>query len=449
MSGQRQTLFFFVVLLLVAILVESANGVPIKINRKPGRTYTMDPKKAEYLSKHDRRWAGSNIHIGGGVITAQATYYANVSIGTPPQYFDVLIDTGSSNLVIPGTACTTCGNSPTYDISSSSTGSMIDFTTTTCQKCTPDGYQNSWAPAPNSSCAFNPPFAVSDGTCGFAITYGGGSSLLQGSLATDVVCIGEGSGALCQESVFGIASLETPSGSFSTDPLQGIIGFASEFNSCNPTCSPTIVDQTFFSMCLTPIDGGILDIAEIVDTRYKGEITFAQMEVDRWYNLLLQDIQIGGVSIGVPPFYYRTTNDVIGSFVDSGTSTILMGPYIFSAFQTLFQNSSYCNLPGICGPDSFFTGQCFTTDEIDPVLDDYPPISFVLLDIYSNPFSLDVPASSYIMPTPDNSQYCFGVQPVAGLGVILGDLFMENYYIVFDRNEMQVGFAPVGDCYLD
>jgi len=71
------------------------------------------------------------------------------------------------------------------------------------------------------------------------------------------------------------------------------------------------------------------------------------MEVDRWYNLYLQDVLIGDVSIGVPPLYYRTTNDVIGSFVDSGTSVILMGPYIFSAFQTLYQNSSYCNLPGI------------------------------------------------------------------------------------------------------
>lgn len=42
-------------------------------------------------------------------------YVGMIGIGSPPQYLSVVLDTGSSDLWIPGMGCTACGNHATFD----------------------------------------------------------------------------------------------------------------------------------------------------------------------------------------------------------------------------------------------------------------------------------------------------------------------------------------------
>ncbi|KAG8917343.1 hypothetical protein FRC00_013728 [Tulasnella sp. 408] len=67
-----------------------------------------------------RQTYGSNQIFNYG---ADYAYYTSVSIGTPPKEYDVLLDTGSSDLWFVGEDCPTCANSgrPTYSSTGSST----------------------------------------------------------------------------------------------------------------------------------------------------------------------------------------------------------------------------------------------------------------------------------------------------------------------------------------
>lgn len=58
--------------------------------------------------------------------------------------------------------------------------------------------------------------------------------------------------------------------------------------------------------------------------------------------------------------------------------------------------------------------------------------------------SLPATAQSYFLHA--NGQYCLAVAGVTGIGAVLGDVFMQNYYIVHDRAGARIGFAPVTNC---
>eukprot|EP01127_Copromyxa_protea_P007480 TRINITY_DN17391_c0_g1_i1.p1 TRINITY_DN17391_c0_g1~~TRINITY_DN17391_c0_g1_i1.p1 ORF type:complete len:421 (+),score=75.07 TRINITY_DN17391_c0_g1_i1:28-1290(+) len=417
--------------LLLLLFVCIATAVPIY--RKP-HIWTDGPATTSKV--------GNSVPMNGGVLTLGA-YYAEVTIGSPPQKFSVLIDTGSSNLAVPLEGCKTCGGSDVHHFvpANSRTYQNVGCQSKACLKCSPEDYFGN-----TSKCVFGQPTCSTEGHCGYAITYGGGGSGISGFVATDEVCFGEH--CVASHNII-LMTREIPAASLSSAPMDGILGLAYEMNACNPTCTTPIFDHisrdhhipNVFGMCITPSNGGSLDLGAIDHTKYTGELKYTPVTTQRWWNIHVLDIRVGGVSIDIPDFFYWTTNDIIGGFVDSGTSVFLVCPVIYSSIQEIFQ-AQYHKLPGVA--NTLFSGGCVPDNVMGDKLRLFPNITVTFPDENGGTFDLLMGPQSYLMHS--NGAYCLGIVGNGGTGIVLGDIFMENYYTVFDKVSNRVGFGALSKC---
>eukprot|EP01120_Amphizonella_sp_Union-15-10_P017161 TRINITY_DN9457_c0_g1_i1.p1 TRINITY_DN9457_c0_g1~~TRINITY_DN9457_c0_g1_i1.p1 ORF type:complete len:467 (+),score=70.91 TRINITY_DN9457_c0_g1_i1:52-1401(+) len=443
----------FLVLLLLSFLVTNVFALRISLVKREHRALkdyaeakASNPFGNKYSNPKNGLQAGNTIVIGGNVVSL-GSYYIQMTAGTPAQNFTVLFDTGSSNLAIPVLGCKSCGKTRQFNPLDSVSFQNIHFGTPTCSICSPPDYFNDV-----NKCVFGRPILYeTSNLCGFGITYDGGGSSLGGYLVSDRVCLD----SLCiSNMIFGLITQEIPANQFVTSPEDGIIGFAHEFNACNPTCSAPIFDRiskdlaipNVFSYCLTLDNGGLLDLGFIDNEKYSGVLDWTPIEVKRWYNMYLLDIRIAGKSIGLPKYLYTTTNDVIGTFIDSGTNIILFNPYAYQTIAELF-STHYAYLPGISNGVLFGAtgGGCISDNEMSNNITLFPDLEF-LFPRYesSDTFVVSVPAPSYFIHY--NKQWCLGLGVAAGIGTVLGDLFIQNFYVVHDKENSRVGLGKLTKC---
>jgi hypothetical protein len=202
-------------------------------------------------------------------------------------------------------------------------------------------------------------------------------------------------------------------------------------------------ERDFFGMCLSE-NGGYLDFGELNSTRFApGTMQFTKIVSEGFYSIEIKDIAIDGISIGVPRLFYRIHNDVLGSFVDSGTTVVLVGPFAFQQIQGIM-TTNFASLPNV---DTLFNaGQCANFSSNMSAIAAYPTFSFLIAGLNGLPdFNVTMNGFNYLMAS-GQGMYCLGIAGVPSIGVILGDVIMANYYISFDRFNGRLGFAPVTNC---
>jgi len=399
-----------------------------------------------------------------------AQYYGEITIGTPPQPFTVVFDTGSSNLWVPSSECSwldiACWLHNQYDHTKSTT-------------------------------------YVANGT-DFSIEYGSGS--LTGFLSYDTVNFG---GLNIKNQIFAEAT-DQPGLTFVFAQFDGILGMAFESISVDAATpvwynllSQGLVSQPIFSFWLNrdtnSTVGGELLLGGIDSSHYTGTISYIPLTSETYWEFALDDFIFNGKSQGF-------CSQGCHAIADTGTS-LLAGPSDFvTQINTLLgatgvlseecdqivdqyedeiiqgivaglNGTQICTEIGLC-PGSECGVCTLVIQTIDDVLPSNSSETLIRLLLHAvcallpspNGESLvdcstvsSLPNIAFVLGgqqfvlTPEDyilqegipgAELCLSgfigldLPPNIGPLWILGDVFIGKYYTVFDFSQQRVGFAP-------
>ncbi|KAI4859076.1 Asp-domain-containing protein [Hypoxylon rubiginosum] len=312
-----------------------------------------------------------------------AQYFSEMSIGTPPQDFKVILDTGSSNLWVPSTSCGSiaCYLHSKYDSSSSSS------------------YKK-------------------NGT-EFEIRYGSGS--LSGFVSQDTVTIGD---LTVKNQDFAEATSE-PGLAFAFGRFDGILGLGFDRLSVNGIVPPfyqmvnqKLIDDAVFAFYLSGDNGG--DDSEVVfggvdKDHYTGKITEIPLRRKAYWEVDLDSISFGDESAEL---------DNTGVILDTGTSLIALPTDLAELLnKEMGAKKSY---------NGQYTVECSVRDSL-------PDVTFRLsgYDFAISPYDYILEVQGSCISTFMGMDFPAPVGPLA----ILGDAFLRKWYSIYDLGKGTVGLA--------
>jgi len=370
--------------LVIATAAGAAAGqvVNVPLTHKPK---TMQQVKAAKVARMAlRTTVNSTDSIPSLPLTdlQDAEYYGEVDIGSPPQKFQVIYDSGSSNLWVPNKDCDNCKKgTPRYDSTKSKT-------------------------------------FVQDGQK-FQLAYGTGSC--NGFISKDTVTL---AGLDITGASFGEVTHEAAD-VFGQAPFDGILGLGPPAAAVDKVPMPMqllkdqgkIKSNVFaFYLASGGKTGSTLSLGGPDPQFYTGDFTYIPVakaaKLLPYWLVSAKDIKVGSDSIGCN---WLTGCELV---VDTGTSVIAGPP---AAIKKL-------------------------TDKIGEVKEDCSNVDKLPTVTFSiNGKDFDLEPEFYVLKATDGhqTQCALGIQGInAGVPIyILGDPFLRKYYTVWDADQQRVGFA--------
>lgn len=345
-------------------------------------------------------------------------YVADITLGTPPQQFSVIMDTGSSNLWVPGKECINGNGASMNRYKFSPAAAQILASKNACfGKNLFDGTKSS---------------TYSTNDQAFQIKYGTGSC--SGYIATDNLCLDD----LCIKNGFGVATHLAPF--FADQPFDGIFGMAFQTIAVDNVKPPiqNMIDQGMLAnpwftvwMTMTHTEnetGGLITLGDFDPQHCSDQVDWIPLSRATYFEIALDGVKVGGTDLQSEVVVMSpTSGKTVQAVSDTGTS-LIAGPK-----QQIQQIAG--QLGGVMDhTQGVYIVPCDAADTL-------PPIIFTL-----NGKDYPVTAKNYValLAEPDNRCY-LGIQsfPSGGIGPswILGDTWIREYCQVYDMGGKRLGVA--------
>ncbi|KAL3435765.1 aspartic peptidase domain-containing protein [Aspergillus tetrazonus] len=376
----------------------SAEVHKLKLNKVPLTEQFITRNIADHASALGQKYMGQfqqhvledepvNAMRGHDVLVdnfMNAQYFSEIQLGTPPQTFKVVLDTGSSNLWVPSSECGSiaCYLHQKFDSSASST------------------YKKNGSE--------------------FAIKYGSGS--LSGFVSRDNLQIGD---LKVKGQDFAEATSE-PGLAFAFGRFDGILGLGFDTISVNRIVPPFynmihqgLLDEPVFAFYLGDAnkdgDSSVATFGGIDKDHYEGELIKIPLRRKAYW-----EVDLDAIALGDEVAELENT----GVILDTGTSLIALPSNLAEMINTEI------------GATKGFTGQ-YTIDCAKR--DSLPDLTFTLTghNFTIGPYDYTLEVQGSCISAFMGMDFPEPVGPLA----ILGDAFLRKWYSVYDLGNGAVGLA--------
>lgn len=314
-------------------------------------------------------------------------YFGKITVGSPPQDFTVVFDTGSGNLIVPGSDCNTeaCQTHKRFDMAKSSTARRVNC----------DGSD------------------VGDASEADEITITFGTGRISGVCMKDQICVG----AACSVGGF-ISSLDETSQPFAAFAFDGVLGLAltsmaqsEAFSVMSRMEAGSSLRKPLFSVFLSDSSDETSEVTfgAVKQEHMASELFWVDVTGTAGYwEVRITDITVNGEA--------QSLCEDCRVAVDTGTSQ-LAGPS-----ELMGQLRSKVNVRSDCSN-----------------YDSLPQLGFII-----GGRILNLAPPDYVDKTTVGctiSMMDLDVPPPAGPLFVFGIPFLQKYYTVYDAVNSRVGFA--------
>ncbi|KAL6519360.1 hypothetical protein OROGR_018680 [Orobanche gracilis] len=360
---------------------------------------------------------------------AVGLYYTKVRLGSPPQEFNVQIDTGSDILWV---TCSSCNNCPRnsglgiplnfFDPATSSTVSYISCSDKTCASIVQ--IASAECSTDNTQCDYSFHYGDGSGTSGFYV-----SDVLYFDSILGASLIANSSTPI----VFGCSTSMSGDLTKSDRAVDGIFGFGRKGLSVISQLASLGITPRIFSHCLKGdgSGGGILVLGQILDP---GIVYTPLVPSQPHYNVYLENIAVNGQLLPIDQAVFTTSGNR-GTIIDSGTTLAYL---VEGAYDPLVSAITNAVSPPVI-PIISRGNQCYlATTSVSEL---FPTVDFN----FAGGASLGLRPIDYLVHTgfvDGAAMWCMGFIKVGSKGTtILGDLVLKDKIFVYDLAHQRIGWA--------